>query len=107
MNTTYYLACDLGRESGRIVLGTLAKGQLTLTEIHQFPSKTQEVNGHVCWDLAALEKEIFTGIEKAAQLNLPISGLSAHSWGIDYVLLDGEDKPLQPPVRGPYGNGDT
>ncbi|HUB67699.1 MAG TPA: rhamnulokinase family protein [Candidatus Methylacidiphilales bacterium] len=107
MNTTYYLACDLSRESGRIVLGTLAKGQLTLSEIHQFPSKTQKVNGHVCWDLAALEKEIFAGIEKAAQLNLPISGLSVHSWGIDYVLLDGEDKPLQPPVRGSYGHGDT
>jgi rhamnulokinase len=107
MNTTYYLACDLGCESGRVVLGTLSKGQLSLEEIHRFPNKTQEVNGHVCRDLAALEKEIFAGIEKAAQLNLPISGLSADSWGVDYVLLDGDDKPLQSPIRGNRGRDDT
>ena len=41
MNTTYYLACDLGLENGRIVLGSLSKGQLTLKEIHAFPMKTQ------------------------------------------------------------------
>lgn len=95
MNTTYYLACDLGAETGRIMLGALTRAQLTLTEIHSFENRTQLVDGHLCWDLAALEQEIFRGIEKAAALKLPISGLSADSWGVDYVLLDGDDRPLQ------------
>jgi rhamnulokinase len=100
MNTTYYLACDLGAENGRIVLGTLAKGQLSLEEIHSFPNQTERVNGHLCWNLAALEEEVFAGIEKAARLELPISGLSASSWGVDYVLLDGDHRPLQSPGCG-------
>ncbi len=100
MNTTYYLACDLGIESGRVVLGSLTKSQLTLQPIHSFSIKTQVVKGHLCWDLVALEKEIFTGIEKAALLDLPISGLSTNSWDGDYVLLDAKDRPLQSPACG-------
>ncbi len=96
-SATHYLACDLGAETGRVILGTLARGQLTFEEIHRFTNETRMVNDHLCWDLELLEKEIFHGIEKAAQRNLPISGLSAHSWGVDYVLLDGSSKALQSP----------
>jgi rhamnulokinase len=62
--------------------------------------------GHLCLDLPALEKELFEGIEKAARRDLPISGLSASSWGFDYVLLDGEDRPLQAPACGVREGGD-
>jgi rhamnulokinase len=106
MTTTYYLACDLGVESGRIILGSLGKGQLSLKEIHSFPIKTQKVKGLVCWDLVSLEKEIFAGIEKAAALDLPISGLSTNSWAGDYVLLDASDRPLRMPSCGGNGHGD-
>ena len=98
--TTHYLACDLGIESGRIILGSLTKGQMTLKEIHAFPIKTKPVRGVRCWDLHSLEADIFAGIEKAAALGLPISGLSANSWGGDYVLLDTKDRPLQAPACG-------
>jgi rhamnulokinase len=107
MNTTYYLACDLGIENGRIILGSLTKGQLTLQEIHSFPIKTQAVKGLLCWDLVSLEKEIFAGIEKAALLDLPISGLSTTSWEGDYVLMDGKDRPLQFPACGGNGRSET
>jgi rhamnulokinase len=106
MNTTYYLACDLGLEHGRIILGTLNKAQLTLQEIASFPIRTRTVKGMLCWDLAALEKQIFAGIAQAAALDLPISGLSATSWDGDYVLLDGKDRPLQFPACGTNGRGE-
>ncbi len=101
--TTHYLACDLAVETGRIMLGSLSKGQLTLTEIHSFEIKTKAVKGVSCWDMVSLEKELFAGIEKAAALGLPISGLSANSWGEDYVLLDAKDRLLQSPARGQNG----
>src|ERR1700733_13859784 len=107
MNTTYYLACDLGVETGRIILGSLGKGQLTLKEIHSFPIKTQMVKGLACWDLVSLEKDIFAGIEKAAELGLPISGLSTNSWAGDYVLLDASDRPLRMPSCGSNGHCDA
>ena len=81
MNTNHYLASDLGTKNGRIILGTLTKGQLTLQEIHSFEIRSDLVKGVLCWDLVTLEKDIFEGIEKAAALGLPISGLSASSWG--------------------------
>ena len=108
MNTTYYLACDLGIESGRLILGSLTKGQLSVREIHSFRIKTQKVRGTLCWDLTRLEEDIFAGIEKAAELDLPISGMSTSSWDSDFVLLDGKDRPLQMPACGGKGaNGTT
>jgi rhamnulokinase len=103
MSTHYYLACDVGFETGRVVLGTLSKGQLGLEEIHRFDTPThREAGAEPRWDLAALEKELFIGIAKAAQRNLPISGISANSSGIDYVLLDRHDRPLDSPPVNPH-----
>jgi rhamnulokinase len=97
MSTTYYLAVDLGAESGRVMLGSLENGRVALEDLHRFPNRVLTVNGHLHWDLAHLEKEIFAGLEKAARRNVPISGISADSWGVDYVLLDAKGKALGPP----------
>jgi rhamnulokinase len=97
MSATYYLAVDLGAESGRVMLGTLEEGRVSLEDLHRFPNRVLTVNGHLHWDLAHLEKEIFAGVEKAARRNVPISGISADSWGVDYVLLDAKGKALGQP----------
>jgi rhamnulokinase len=97
MSATHYIAVDLGAESGRVMLGTLEEGRVSLEEAHRFPNRVLTVHGHLHWDLAHLEKEIFAGVEKAAQRNVPISGISTDSWGVDYVLLDAKGKALGQP----------
>jgi rhamnulokinase len=97
MSTTYYLAIDLGAESGRIMLGTLQSGRLTLEEIHRFPNRVVTVGDHLNWDLPHLDREIFSGLEKAAQRGLPIAGISTDSWGVDYILLDAAGKKIAEP----------
>jgi rhamnulokinase len=97
MSATTYIAIDLGAESGRVMLGTLGEGRVSLEEIHRFPNRVLTADGHLHWDLAHLEKEIFAGLEKAAGRNVPISGISADSWGVDYVLLDAKGKALGHP----------
>jgi rhamnulokinase len=92
-----YLAVDLGAESGRVMLGTLAEGRVTLEEIHRFPNRSRTESGHLHWDLPHLQDEIFAGIEKAAARNIPIAGVSTDSWGVDYVLLDKSGKALGNP----------
>ncbi len=92
-----YLAIDLGAESGRVMLGTLADGRVTLEEIHRFPNRSLTENGHLHWDLAHLQGEIFAGLEKAAAHGTSIAGISTDSWGVDYVLLDRAGKPLGNP----------
>jgi rhamnulokinase len=97
MSTTLYLAVDLGAESGRVMLGMLDGDKISLEEIHRFPNRVVTVDGHLHWDLAHLEKEIFAGLEKGADRNLQIAGISADSWGVDYVLLDAKGQALGQP----------
>lgn len=97
MSATHYLAVDLGAESGRVILGKLENECLTLEEIHRFSNHILKEKGHLYWDLRHLEKEILRGVEKAARRNLPISGISTDSWGVDYVLLDANSNPIGKP----------
>ncbi len=102
MSKHLYLAVDLGAESGRVILGTLEGSRLTLEDAHRFPNSVVQRDGHFFWDLAALEAQIVIGLRKGAELvatNHPgesISGISTNSWGVDYVWVDKDLKPLAP-----------
>ena len=48
---SHYLAIDLGAESGRVMLGTLWEGRLTLEEIHRFSNGAVVIKGSRRWDL--------------------------------------------------------
>ncbi len=105
MSTHHYLAVDLGAESGALCSARWPRVAWALEEIHRFPNKVVKQGESIHWDLAHLEKEIFIGLEKAAQGGLPISGISADSWGVDYVLLDSHGEPLGLPYC--YRDGRT
>jgi rhamnulokinase len=99
MNPNYYVACDLGAESGRVMLGRLDAGRLTLEEIHRFPSAAVHVLGSLRWDVLRIFEELKTGFRILAQRNLPITSLSVDSWGVDYVLLNAIHPVLWPPFH--------
>jgi rhamnulokinase len=98
MSTSDYLACDLGAESGRVMLGTLTDGKLALEEIHRFPNGAIAINGSLRWDVLRLFDELKNGLRKAAQRNLNVRSLSTDSWGVDYVLL----RDSEPMLTAPY-----
>ena len=54
---TYYLACDLGADSGRVILGTLDGGKVTLEELHRFPTGATKVAGALHWQLDRIWNE--------------------------------------------------
>ena len=91
-----YLAIDLGAESGRVMLGSLTDGQLSLDEVHRFANTPIHVDGSLCWDMAALFKGVKAGLRKAAARKVPIASISTDSWGIDYVLLDERGAMIEP-----------
>jgi len=95
---SHFLAIDLGAESGRVMLGTLWEGRLTLEEIHRFSNGAVVVNGSRRWDLLHLYAQIMEGLRKAGTRNLPILSLSTDSWGVDYALMKG----LEPFLATPY-----
>ncbi|MSU20216.1 MAG: rhamnulokinase [Pedosphaera sp.] len=84
----HYLACDLGAESGRLMLGTLQDDKLALEEIHRFSNGPVQANGSLHWDIDTLFSELKKGLKKAGQLKIPISSISCDTWGVDYLLFD-------------------
>jgi rhamnulokinase len=94
--STLYLACDLGAESGRLMLGTLSAGRLALEEIHRFANTPVHVNGSLCWNIAGLFDGLEAGLRKAGTRDERIASISTDSWGLDYVLLDERGRIIEP-----------
>ena len=90
----YHLAIDIGASSGRHIVGWLADGALKTKEVHRFPNGVQERDGHLTWDIAALLAEVRAGIEKARAEFGAIATLAIDTWGVDYVLLRGDEEVL-------------
>jgi rhamnulokinase len=99
MNPTYYIACDLGAESGRVMLGRLEDGRLTLEEIHRFPSAAVRVMDSLRWDVLRIFEELKIGLHKIAERQLPVRSISVDSWGVDYVLINAVHPMLSPPFH--------
>lgn len=95
------IAIDLGASSGRAVLGRLAAGRLSVTEVYRFENVPVSEGDSLRWDLDALERTIRHGIKLAreAARGEPIHGIGVDSWGVDYVLLDGAGKPVDRPFH--------
>lgn len=90
----YYLAIDIGASSGRHILGHIEDGKLQIEEIHRFYNGMSEKNGELCWDLDRLFEEIKLGMKKCKDLGkIPVS-VGIDTWGVDFVLLDKEDKVI-------------
>ena len=87
--TMNYLACDLGAESGRVMLGSLTNKKLLLQEVHRFQNSPIRVNNHLHWDVLKIWSEIKNGILKAVQLaGKDIASIGVDSWAIDFGLVD-------------------
>ena len=82
---THYIACDLGAESGRVMLGSLESGKLALEEIHRFPNITVKLGPSIRWDILRTFDELKKGLAKIAGRGITASSLSVDSWGVDYV----------------------
>lgn len=102
---TYYLAIDIGASSGRHILGHLENGTMILEEMYRFPNGMTEQNGELCWNVDQLFAEIKAGMKKCAKAGkIPVS-MGIDTWGVDFVLLDKEDKMLGSAVG--YRDGRT
>ena len=90
----YFLAVDMGASSGRHILGSIVEGKLVLEEVYRFENGMKEVDGHKCWDADGLFKSIKEGMKKCAELGKIPEAMSIDTWGVDFVLLDKEDKRI-------------
>ena len=95
-----YIAVDLGAESGRVMLGRIAAGRLTLEQIHRFGNGPVEQNGTLRWDFNRLMSEIKAGIGKAAKVaDGKVAGIGVDTWGVDFGLLGADGQLLENPYH--------
>ena len=84
------LAIDIGASSGRHIVGWLENGQWRTDEVYRFENGVTERGGHLCWDIDALLDHVKKGIA-LAKARYEIESLSIDTWGVDYVLLNGDE----------------
>lgn len=88
----YYLAIDIGASSGRHIVGWMEDGRRKTKEVYRFPNGAQERDGHLLWNTDALLSHVKAGIAAAkAEFHDTVS-LSVDTWGVDYVLLRGDEE---------------
>ena len=90
----YYLAIDIGASSGRHIVGWQENGELLAEEVYSFPNGNKTVDGYLTWDIEELLAEVKSGIAAALVKFGSIESLSIDTWGVDYVLLKGEEAVL-------------
>ena len=107
-NRENYLALDMGAESGRAVVGTLAPtpegDKLTLEEVHRFPTGPVRLGDTLHWDVPRFMTEIRTGMGRAAShsshsSHSPIQSVGVDAWGVDFGLIGARGELVGLPVH--------
>ena len=110
-----YIAIDLGAESGRVIVGTLAGSgpdamRLELHELHRFVHLPVPIpGGGLGWNIEHIWNEIRRGLRIAAERAKLREGQGGHgdwgrlvsigvdTWGVDFALVDDSGELLAPP----------
>lgn len=89
------LAFDFGASTGRAIKASYDGKSLACSEVHRFENIPKESGKHLCWDFPYLLGEV----EKAVAMCGDIDALAFDTWGVDYGLLDENDKLIGLPVH--------
>jgi rhamnulokinase len=91
------LAIDLGASSGRLVMGEIAGGCWKLREVGRFrtPTSVDPRWGYQCWDTEAIVGQIEESLVGQSE---KITSMAVDSWGVDYILLDSQNRQVGVPV---------
>lgn len=93
----YYLAVDIGASGGRHILAWKEEDRMHLEEIYRFKNGmnlSDTEPKELCWDTVELFAQIKAGMKRCSELGkIPVS-MGIDTWGVDFVLLDGQDRIL-------------
>jgi len=90
----YYLAIDIGASSGRHIVGWCENGEIKTDEVYRFPNGIKRSDECLSWDIQALTESVKAGIREALCKYPVIESLAIDTWGVDYVLLRGDEEVM-------------
>jgi rhamnulokinase len=107
MQTSTFLAFDLGATSGRSILATLADGKLDFKELTRFPNTILPINGKSYWNIYGLYESLKEGLKAAAAQKVKVDAIGIDTWGVDFVYVGKDGSFLGCPraYRDPYTDG--
>ena len=100
--SNFYVACDLSAESGRVMLGTLNQGTLTISEVRRFQNLPIKDKDSLQWNIPQLYQETLDGLRAIGTYEEAVDGISCDSWAADYLLFEGDSSLITPT----YHHGD-
>lgn len=90
------LAFDFGASTGRAIKAVFDGKKLSYNEVHRFENiPTTDDSGHLCWNFPYLLSEVKKSIAMCGK----VESLAFDTWGVDYGLLDENDKLIGLPVN--------
>jgi len=93
-----FLAVDLGATSGRVAIGRVNSGSISLDVVHRFLHEViPQEDGSLLWDWDLILTEVLSGLREAVKQSDPIS-LAVDSWAVDYGFISPTHQYL-PPVH--------
>jgi len=91
-------AVDLGAQSGRVALGRFDGETLAVTETHRFANEPVDSAGTLRWNVGELRRNVLDGLRAAAR-DATVDSVAVDSWGVDFGLVDADDRLLEDPVH--------
>jgi len=92
------IAIDLGAESCRVSLLRWVSDKPSIEVIHRIPNGPVHSGSSMLWPLDTILAGLEEGLRKAAQAAPEgIASIAVDSWGVDYVRLAPDGKPLRDP----------
>ncbi|GAA1974886.1 rhamnulokinase family protein [Microbacterium pumilum] len=80
-------AVDLGATSGRVMLGRVSDGMVSLEPVARFPNGPVEGADGLHWDFSALYGHILSGLRDAVAREPALASIGIDSWAVDYGLV--------------------
>lgn len=99
-----FLAIDLGAGSGRVMLGELADGILTLREINHFAYEPLITVGQCYWNIDLISREIKKSLSSVADKDLPVESIGITTLRDDFSLMGDDGIPMLPFISGDTKN---
>ena len=92
----FYVACDFGVRTSRIMLGALHHQKLALSELRRFKTPVINEKKSLQWNLPEIYRETVLALTELGEQEVNLAGISCTSWGADYMLFDPNDTLLTP-----------
>jgi rhamnulokinase len=94
--STFYVACDLNADCGRVMLGNLNQGSLTISEIRRFQNLPIREKDSLQWNIPQLYQETLDGLRAIGTYEEAIDSVSCDSWDADYLLFESDSTLITP-----------